>query len=140
MEFFAGAGTLTVPLQRAGFRVTAYEAASAVSKAFSEATTPHGETCFHVCDLLSDGRPWPRPERARVLLLDPPRSGAAELMPWVAHSGVPTVILMSCDVATGLRDLATLQEAGYRVAEVLGYDMFPHTGHQELLAIAHLGT
>ena len=46
--------------------------------------------------------------------------------------------MVSCDVATGLRDLATLQAAGYRVARLTSYDMFPHTGHQELVAEAWL--
>ena len=43
--------------------------------------------------------------------------------------------MISCDVATGLRDTASLSEGegGYDVRSITSYDMFPHTGHQELV-------
>lgn len=56
-------------------------------------------------------------------------------MPWVRAAGASHVIYVSCDLATGLRDLQLLTQDGrYRVVEVVGLDMFAHSGHQEIIS------
>ncbi len=135
VELFAGSGTFTVPLLEAGYRVTAYEVAPDARAAFERVTAGRGEATWQRCDLFATGVPTPAPAAPDLVLLDPPRVGAAEVMPWVRSSGARAVVLVSCDVATGFRDLAQLVEAGWDVAEVTGYDMFPHTGHQEMLSL-----
>jgi 23S rRNA (uracil1939-C5)-methyltransferase len=115
--------------------VEAYEGDSRARDLFLE-NTAHGAASFHVADLLAVGVPEPRPQTADLLVLDPPRVGAAELMPWVRAFATPHVILISCDVATGVRDLRALAGEGqpYAIERITSYDMFPHTGHQELVA------
>ena len=39
--------------------------------------------------------------------------------------------------STAMRDLAALQ-GPYDISEIVGWDMFPHTGHQEIMAVARL--
>lgn len=141
VELFAGAGLFTTALWSSGYEVDAYEVA-ATARAGFEATreragVPPERGRWHAADLLRDGFPTPRPAPPDLVLLDPPRTGAAELAPWVRASGARAVILVSCDVATAVRDLALLTEGpeGLRVERVDGYDMFPHTGHQEVLAV-----
>jgi len=140
VELFAGAGTFTVALLRAGLSVDAYEGAPGAREAFERVTAPWasapgGSARWHQADLrLGVPRPAPR-RRPDVVLLDPPRAGAAAVMPWVVGAAPRIVLALSCDLATGLRDLRTLQDAGYRVESLTGYEMFPHTGHLETLAV-----
>ncbi|MEZ4265811.1 MAG: hypothetical protein R3F39_05490 [Myxococcota bacterium] len=136
VELFAGAGTLTQPLLRAGYRVAAYESAAGARRWFELNVAGKGEATWHLADLHATGVPWPAPDPPDLVLLDPPRTGAAEIMPWVRASGAATVLLVSCDVSTAMRDLALLIEGGYRVTDVIGHNMFPHTGHQEVVARA----
>lgn len=138
VELFAGVGTLTLPLLRAGYRVTAYESAPDARALFDANVAGRGDATWHHSDLLATGAPWPPPDAPELVLLDPPRTGAAEIMPWVRACGARVVLMLSCDVSTAMRDLQLLAERGYRITDIIGYDMFPHTGHQEVLARAVL--
>ena len=138
VELFAGSGTFTVPLLLAGFEVTAYEVAGQAREGFLRTVGPEARAAWHQVDLLDVGVPLPEPEAPDLVLMDPPRVGAGPVMPWVRASGAKTVLMISCDVATAMRDIGTLtvgDGAPYRVDSLRSYDMFPHTGHQELLAV-----
>jgi len=140
VELFAGSGALTPALWDAGYDVDSYELDGAARAGYEALRDGLGlapeRGRWSRADLLDLGIPSPPPRRPPTLiLLDPPRAGASELMPWVREAGAATIVMMSCDVATGLRDLALLAEGGaYRVDALTGWDMFPHTGHQEVLA------
>jgi 23S rRNA (uracil1939-C5)-methyltransferase len=137
VELFAGTGAMTAPLLKAGYAVDAYEVAAGAKASFEEVLEGLGDARWHRCDLLRDGVPRPRPrQRPDLVLLDPPRTGAAEIMPWVRASGAKALIYVSCDPATAFRDLAYLTKGAWEVLSVTGYDMFPHTGHQEVVAYA----
>lgn len=138
VELFAGSGTFTVPLLLAGYRVSAYEVDGGAHQGFLEAVEGMGEASWHRADLLDIGVPLPEPEAPDLVLLDPPRTGGGALMPWVRHCGASTVVMVSCDVATAMGDIAALTQgegAPYGVASISSYNMFPHTGHQELLVV-----
>jgi 23S rRNA (uracil1939-C5)-methyltransferase len=70
-----------------------------------------------------------------LVLLDPPRNGAAGVMPWVAKSGAKQVVYISCHPATMIRDAAELIQAGYKMVAAGVMDMFPHTTHIESMAL-----
>jgi 23S rRNA (uracil1939-C5)-methyltransferase len=68
----------------------------------------------------------------RVLVLDPPRSGAGgKVMRRIARSGPERIIYVSCNPTTLARDLQELQPFGYRVSVVQPIDLFPQTYHVE---------
>lgn len=140
LELYAGSGTLTQALWSRGWEVEAYELDSAARPAFEAARAAlDGSGAWHACDLASGlVRPPPRdPEGIDLVLLDPPRTGAAAIVPWLRASRARTIIYVSCDIATGLRDLSTLTGDGrWRIDRVVGFDMFPHTGHQEMVSVA----
>jgi 23S rRNA (uracil1939-C5)-methyltransferase len=73
-----------------------------------------------------------------VVILDPPRTGALDLMEPIVKLRAPSVIYVSCDVTTLARDLATLARGGYKVERVRGFDFFPNTHHVEIAAHALL--
>ena len=70
-----------------------------------------------------------------LVLLDPPRSGAAGVMPWVVKTKAKQVVYISCHPSTMVRDLKVLAEAGYKMIAAGVMDMFPHTAHVEAIAL-----
>ncbi len=69
------------------------------------------------------------------VVLDPPRAGAGRaLLQTLAEAEVPTIVYVACDPVALGRDVATLAEAGYRLAHVRAFDAFPMTHHLETVA------
>jgi 23S rRNA (uracil1939-C5)-methyltransferase len=69
------------------------------------------------------------------LLLDPPREGAGKgVMQGIASLSPERVIYLSCDPATFARDARVLLDRGYRLQKLQPFEMFPQTGHLEILA------
>jgi len=74
----------------------------------------------------------PGATRAETIVLDPPRTGLSkEAMAGVIAVGASTVVYVSCDIATLARDARLLLDAGYRLAGVRAFDLFPNTAHVE---------
>jgi 23S rRNA (uracil1939-C5)-methyltransferase len=73
--------------------------------------------------------------RYDVVLLDPPRAGAAECVESLARLRPARVVYVSCDPATLARDLKQLTARGYALSRVVPVDMFPQTAHVETVAL-----
>lgn len=69
-----------------------------------------------------------------TIVFDPPRQGAQAQAAQLAASKVPSVIAVSCNVATFARDARILIDGGYRIEGVTPVDQFRHTPHVELVA------
>jgi 23S rRNA (uracil1939-C5)-methyltransferase len=67
-----------------------------------------------------------------TLVLDPPRDGVGCLKEFLTPS-VKRVIYISCNPVSFTKDVQSLK-SHYRLREIQGIDMFPHTKHIELLA------
>lgn len=71
----------------------------------------------------------------RVVVLDPPRTGAGEdVVAGVAKQHPERVIHVGCDPATFSRDVATWGEHGYRLSRLAVLNAFPGTHHFEVMA------
>jgi 23S rRNA (uracil1939-C5)-methyltransferase len=70
-----------------------------------------------------------------LVLIDPPRSGAREIVSKLARIATSHVIYISCDPPTLSRDLATLKKSGFEVVSVQPVDMFPQTYHLESISL-----
>jgi 23S rRNA (uracil1939-C5)-methyltransferase len=95
-----------------------------------------------VADLYQpgDAPPWP-PARYNKILLDPPRSGAQELLPWIAASGVKRVLYISCNPETLARDAGILvNQHNFKFLGAGVMNMFPHTPHSEAIALFERST
>lgn len=74
--------------------------------------------------------------KADVIFVDPPRKGCEkEFLETIIDMKIPTMVYVSCDVATLARDLRILVDGGYEVEEVQPVDMFPHTTHVECVTL-----
>lgn len=69
-----------------------------------------------------------------TVVFDPPRQGAQAQATQLAASKVPTVVAVSCNVATFVRDARILIDGGYTIEGVTPVDQFRHTPHVELVA------
>lgn len=73
--------------------------------------------------------------KPELVVLNPPREGLhPHLLDQLCLSGARHIAYLSCQPATLARDLNGLQDAGYRLRALSGYDQFPQTTHIETLA------
>ncbi len=76
------------------------------------------------------------PDRADLVVLDPPRSGAGPgVCRAVAGLSPRRIAYVACDPAALARDTASLIEAGFALAGVRAFDAFPMTHHVETIAL-----
>lgn len=66
-----------------------------------------------------------------TIVLDPPRAGAKALVPALCATQAEELVYVSCDPVALARDLKGLAAGGWRVARVIGLDLFPNTAHME---------
>ena len=67
-----------------------------------------------------------------LLVIDPPRTGVEEdVIDGILHLKPKRITYVSCDPATLARDLKALLAAGFELASVAAFDMFPQTHHVE---------
>lgn len=138
LELFAGLGNFTLPLAARGAKVTAVEGDTGLvarGKANLQANGFDGR--FLKADLF---KPDPKAEwlkhRYDLALIDPPRSGAKEILPMLAATKARRIVYVSCHPGTLARDAGELVNTyGYRLTRAGVLDMFPHTTHVESMAL-----
>jgi 23S rRNA (uracil1939-C5)-methyltransferase len=74
-----------------------------------------------------------------AVVLDPPRTGAAEVVGALAALAPPRIVYVSCDVATLARDAARLVALGYRAEQAWPIDLMPQTAHVEVVLTLRRG-
>ena len=139
LDLFCGLGNFSLPIARRVRQVCGVEGdAGLVERARANAASNGiDNTEFHIGDLAGDvrGSAWARADWDLVLL-DPPRSGADELLKQLPGKSVRRVVYVSCHPASLARDAGTLVSGhGFRLEAVGVMDMFPHTAHVESIAL-----
>lgn len=135
LELFCGAGTLTLPLLARGARVTGVEFAGPALALLRKSADELGAA--DRLRLIAGDAAKVAHEAfagADAVLLDPPRTGAAALMPVLARLRPQRIVYVSCDAPTLGRDAKALIEAGYRLLRAVPFDLFPQTAHFEVVA------
>jgi 23S rRNA (uracil1939-C5)-methyltransferase len=139
LDLFCGLGNFTLPIARRALRVLGVEGDSAlVSKARANAVRNGiGNAAFAVENLFEPAAfaAW-ADERYDLVLLDPPRAGASELLVRMAQWLPRRVVYISCHPGSLARDAGILvQMHGFRLTDAGVMDMFPHTTHVESIAV-----
>ena len=133
LELFCGSGTLTLPLLDAGKRVTAVESVGPSLQLLRKSADEAGLAVKLIAGDAAkiaatfEGRP-------DCVLLDPPRTGAAGTVQALAGLAPRRIVYVSCDAPTLARDGKALAGAGYRLVKATPLDLFPQTGHFEVVA------
>lgn len=139
LDLYCGIGNFTLPLAKRAAAVTGIEGARpALERARQNAAAAGlANTRFIEADLSGAGTEgaWTR-ESFDLVLLDPPRTGAAELLPALARAGARRIVYVSCHPGTLARDAGLLVAGhGYRLRAAGVMDMFPQTSHVESMAL-----
>ncbi|MDP2228212.1 MAG: 23S rRNA (uracil(1939)-C(5))-methyltransferase RlmD [Moraxellaceae bacterium] len=138
LDLFCGLGNFTLPLATRAGEVIGVEGVQAMADRGTENARRNGLTnvSFYAQDLTADfsGQPWARQGFDR-LLIDPPRSGAEEVVKYLPKFGAKRIVYVSCNPATLARDAGLLKEAGYRLVKAGVMDMFTHTTHVVSIAV-----
>lgn len=139
LELFSGLGNFSIPLARKARRVITVEGEQGLVERARDNARVNGVDNIeaHVANLFEppDDAAWRREKVDRVLI-DPPRSGAAEMLESIAATGAERIVYVSCHPATLARDAGELvHRYGYRLTHAGVMDMFPHTAHVESMAV-----
>ena len=139
LDLYCGIGNFSLPLARRAGRVLGIEGErSLVARAARNAgLNGLGNVDFRVADLgaIDGTEAWVKAGWDR-LLLDPARSGAAEVVARMPLIDPERIVYVSCHPGTLARDIGILvHEHGYRLESAGIIDMFPHTAHVESIAV-----
>jgi 23S rRNA (uracil1939-C5)-methyltransferase len=74
-------------------------------------------------------------QRYDKILLDPPRSGALEMVQIISRFRAGIIVYVSCQPASLVRDSKIICDSGYRLTHFGVMDMFPQTAHVESMAV-----
>jgi len=139
LDLYCGIGNFSLPLARKAGTVLGVEGeATLVARAAENARInglPNVE--FRVADLskIDGSESWVKAGWDR-LLLDPARSGAAEIVDRMEVIAPKRIVYVSCHPGTLARDAGILvNEKGFELEAAGIIDMFPHTAHVESIAI-----
>lgn len=138
LDLFCGLGNFTLPLARHAAHVTGVEGEAKLIQRAQDNAQRNGihNAEFYVADLSQDlsGQPWAK-QRFDKILLDPPRTGALEIIQQLPAFGAAHIVYVSCNPATLARDAQELVQQGYTLISTGVLDMFPHTAHVESIAL-----
>jgi len=137
LDLFCGGGNLTLPLARKAKEVWGIDAdRGAVARAAENARQNKLGNCRFIADTAAAGiRQIPAGgEPFDLVVLDPPRAGAKEVMDFLARLRPTKILYVSCEPPTLVRDLVRLADLSYNISRIQALDMFPQTYHMEVIA------
>lgn len=139
LDLFCGLGNFTLPIARQAAEVIGVEGADSLVERGRENALLNeiDNVTFSAADLTdTNSQPLQSFGKMDRVLLDPPRSGALEVLPAVAALGAERIVYVSCGPATFARDAGELVHThGYQLEAVGVMDMFPHTSHAEAMGL-----
>lgn len=139
LDLFCGLGNFTLPIAQRCEEVVGVEGDSElVQRARANAELNQiGNSRYYTANLYEnlEKEPW-LSERFGKALLDPPRSGAQEVLEHLPKLGIQRIVYVSCYPGTLARDAGILvNDLGYKLRSAGVMDMFPHTAHVESIAL-----
>ena len=164
VDAYSGGGLLTAMIAKKAKRVYGIELEAEASRCADSLKAKNGldnmtNICGYVEEKLQGVLEKEKGEKVR-LILDPPRAGIARsVTKALLSSGIPTLVLISCNPATLARDLGILTgrlietdmgelvknpayegkaedevlDGYYAIEKIQPYDMFPQTKHVETI-------
>jgi 23S rRNA (uracil1939-C5)-methyltransferase len=143
LDLFCGLGNFTLPLARRAAEVVGIEGEEGLVQRARDNASDNGlsNVRFHAANLAGDEAAAACLRLAGSapfshVLLDPPRTGARDVLAAVAKLAPRRVVYVSCHPGSLARDLGILVgELGFRLRSAGIVDMFPHTNHVESVAV-----
>lgn len=138
LDIFCGNGNFSLPLAGKASHVYGVEdyAPSITIAGYNREANGFKNVSFACADAVSEiSRMVATKDKFDVVLLDPPREGAAGVVRAIPALQPRAIIYVSCDPATLARDIGILKRLGYEVTKCRPVDMFPQTYHIESVTL-----
>lgn len=138
LDLFCGVGNFSLPSALFAQSVTGIEGnPEMVQRAKDNALHNNIQNAqFHAANLMEPHKYMSWVKKYDKVLLDPPRAGAKEILPFFKDFAPKKIVYISCNPSTLSRDTHTLvHEQGYCLQQVGIVNMFPHTAHIEAMAV-----
>lgn len=139
LDLFCGLGNFTLPIARSAGKVTGVEGDTGLIERarFNAIHNSLKNTEFVVANLMDENLVASFLNQTyNKVLLDPPRSGAKEIIEKLDLSSTEILVYVSCNPATLARDSGILvQQKKMKLVKAGVMDMFPHTSHVESIAL-----
>ncbi|MFN8015641.1 MAG: methyltransferase domain-containing protein [Acidimicrobiia bacterium] len=134
IDLYSGIGLFSIALAKSGHKVIAVEGnPTAVKDAKKNIKGLDVEVVL--CDVKEIGLKDSE-TNVDVVVVDPSREGIGkDAIDSVLSFGAKRIVLISCDPASGARDIKLLIESGYELDRCIPIDMFGHTHHLEVISI-----
>lgn len=144
VDLYAGVGLFGLSLAGRGHAVTLVEgdpiSGGDLQRNASDAGA-HVSVEHRSVESFVTSRRFSRLVQEATVIVDPPRTGLSpEALSGLTAAAPPRVVYVSCDPATLARDSRRLVDAGYDLASLRLFDMFPNTAHIESVALFHRTT
>jgi len=135
-DLYSGTGTIAQILAPVAKKVIGVEIVEEAVAAAAENAERNGlDNCEFIADdvLKALDHITDRPD---FIMLDPPRDGIhPKALEKIIDYGVDSMVYISCKPTSLARDLAVLQQRGYKVVKSCCVDMFPNTVHVETVVL-----
>lgn len=137
LDLYCGMGNFSLPFARRVAHVVGVEEFSAsieqgrVNADFNQINNIE----FHARNACGSCRDFAGETGFDLVVLDPPRTGAREVIHELVSQRVKRILYVSCDPMTLARDMNILFDHHYTLSESRPVDMFPHTWHIESLSL-----
>ncbi len=135
LDLFAGIGNFSLPIAQQCHQVIAVEGvAGMVARIKHNAELNDIKNIEAIKLNLDDPINMARLPKVDRIILDPPRTGAASMMPWLIQQQA-SILYIACEPSSLVRDAKPLLDAGYTLSKLCVMDMFPQTRHVETMAL-----
>jgi len=139
LDLFCGLGNFTLPIATLAKQVTGIEGAETMVQRAKQNALHNKITNaeFFAANLMqpSPQSAWMQKKYDKILL-DPPRTGAKEIIEYFSQFSAKKIVYVSCNPATFARDAGELVlKHGYQLTAVGVINMFPHTSHVEAMGL-----
>lgn len=139
LDLFCGLGNFTLPIAQKAKQVTGVEGSQTmVERGYENAAHNQIKNAdFYAANLTAPDTAWKWLQQSYdKILLDPPRTGALEMIPHLKMLNANKIVYVSCNPATLARDAGLLVNTlHYKLKKVGVINMFPHTSHIEAIAL-----
>lgn len=139
LDLFCGIGNFSLPLAKKAGRVVGIEGDERLVKraAMNAEINSITNAQFYTSDLttVDDMLGIMRTSGCNKILIDPPRSGAKEVVENLDLKDIEAIVYVSCNPSTLARDAGILCARGFTLSHVGVMDMFTHTEHVEAMAL-----
>lgn len=143
LDLFCGLGNFSLPMAKFSARVLGVEGSKTmVERAYMNAKANNVTNVdFYVANLDDVIEVNKLVQQAcNKVLIDPPRSGAFEIVKQIEALNPERIVYVSCNPVTLARDTEILvKQKGYVLIKAGVMDMFPHTAHVESIALFEKG-